>query len=79
MNFTLPAYAEYILMEPSEAYMPFIEQMRVKVHMAKIVIEFLSSDQDASYEDLLNRIQVIFIPNYFVKCRLFFFTYAMLH
>ena len=47
-------------MEPSEAYMPFIEQMKVKVHMAKIVIEFLTNNQDAAYEDLLNKVQVIF-------------------
>lgn len=56
------AYAEYILMEPSEAYTPFIEQMRVKVHMAKIVIEFLSDNEDAAYEDLLNKVQTTVPP-----------------
>ncbi|GFS20276.1 DNA (cytosine-5)-methyltransferase [Elysia marginata] len=56
------AYAEYILMEPSEAYTPLIEQMKVKVHMAKIVIEFLTNNEDASYEDLLNRIQTTVPP-----------------
>ncbi|GFN82630.1 DNA (cytosine-5)-methyltransferase [Plakobranchus ocellatus] len=56
------AYAEYILMQPSEAYSPFIEQMKVKVHMAKIVIEFLSNNQDASYEDLLNKVQTTVPP-----------------
>lgn len=52
------AFGEYILMQPSEAYAPFIEQMKVKVHMSKTVIEFLMNNQDASYEDLLNKIQV---------------------
>ena len=52
------AYAEYILMQPSEAYAPFIEQMKTKVHMSKIVIEFLTNNPDSNYEDLLNKIQV---------------------
>ena len=48
-------------MEPSEAYSPFIEQMKVKVHMSKIVIEFLTNNPDATYEDLLNKIQVLIV------------------
>ncbi|RUS91723.1 hypothetical protein EGW08_000549 [Elysia chlorotica] len=55
-------YAEYILMEPSEAYRPFIEQMQLKVYMAKMVIEFVSDNEDASYEDLLNKIQITVPP-----------------
>ena len=55
---SLSAYAEYILMEPSEVYKPFIQQMKVKVHLTKIVIEFLTNNLEASYEDLLNRVQV---------------------
>ncbi|KAH9507553.1 DNA (cytosine-5)-methyltransferase 1 [Bulinus truncatus] len=56
------AFAEYILMQPSEAYAPFIDQMKVKVHMSKIVIEFLSNNPDASYEDLINKIQTTVPP-----------------
>lgn len=59
-------FAEYILMQPSEAYSSFIEQMKVKVHMSKTVIEFLLNNQDASYEDLLNKIQVL--QGNFVAC-----------
>ncbi|KAK0063574.1 DNA (cytosine-5)-methyltransferase 1 [Biomphalaria pfeifferi] len=55
-------FAEYILMQPSEAYAPFIDQMKVKVHMSKIVIEFLSNNPDALYEDLLNKIQTTVPP-----------------
>ncbi|CAL1530549.1 unnamed protein product [Lymnaea stagnalis] len=56
------AYAEYILMQPSEAYSSFIDQMKVKVHMSKIVIEFLTNNPDATYEDLLNKIQTTVPP-----------------
>ena len=54
------AYAEYILMAPSEVYQPFMDVMREKIHMSKVVIEFLQNNQDATYEDLLNKIQVGF-------------------
>lgn len=52
------AYAEYILMSPSEAYKPYMDTMREKIHMSKVVIEFLQNNQEATYEDLLNKIQV---------------------
>lgn len=54
-------------MQPSEAYSPFIEQMKVKVHMSKIVIEFLLNNQEATYEDLLNKIQVCWITSTFAE------------
>ena len=52
------AYANYFLMAPSEAYAPFIDVVKEKIHMAKVLIEFLQNNQDATYEDLLNKIQV---------------------
>lgn len=52
------AYADYFLMAPSEVYAPFIDTMKEKVHMSKVVIEFMQNNQDANYEDLLNKIEV---------------------
>lgn len=45
-------------MSPSEAYKPYMDTMREKIHMSKVVIEFLQNNQEATYEDLLNKIQV---------------------
>ena len=52
------AFAEYILMKGSESYSPFMDQMQEKINMSKIVIEFLVKTPEATYEDLLNKIQV---------------------
>lgn len=49
-------------MAPSEAYKPFMDTMKEKIHMSKVVIEFLQRFQDATYEDLLNKIQVRINP-----------------
>ena len=46
-------------MAPSEAYKPFMDTMREKIHMSKVLIEFLQRNPIATYEDLLNKIQVI--------------------
>lgn len=56
------AYGEYYLMEPSEAYAPLMESVKEKIYMGKLVIEFLLDQEDASYEDLLNKLQVIIHP-----------------
>ena len=45
-------------MAPSDAYKPFMDTMREKIHMSKVLIEFLQSNPIATYEDLLNKIQV---------------------
>lgn len=50
------AYAEYILMEPSEEYSPFVECVKEKIYLSKLVIEFLVDTPDATYEDLLNKL-----------------------
>ena len=52
------AFAEYILMQPSDSYKPFMDQMQEKINMSKIVIEFLNKESDSTYEDLLNKMQV---------------------
>ncbi|KZC13768.1 DNA (cytosine-5)-methyltransferase 1 [Dufourea novaeangliae] len=56
------AFAEYILMEPSEAYSPFIDVVREKIYMSKSVIEFLLDETNPTYEDLLNKLQTIVPP-----------------
>lgn len=56
------AFAEYILMEPAEVYSPFMDSVKEKIYMSKIVIEFLLDEINPTYEDLLNKLQVrIFI------------------
>jgi len=52
------AFAEYILMEPSEAYAPFMDAVKEKIYMSKLVIEFLLDEISPTYEDLLNKLQV---------------------
>lgn len=52
------AFADYILMQPSEEYAPIFALMQEKIYMSKIVVEFLQKNPDATYEDLLNKIEV---------------------
>ncbi|KAI1229640.1 hypothetical protein IHE44_0010972, partial [Lamprotornis superbus] len=52
------AFADYILMEPSEEYAPTFALMQEKIYMSKIVVEFLQNNRHVSYEDLLNKIEV---------------------
>lgn len=52
------AYAEYYLMEPSEAYTPIMENIKEKIYMGKMVIEFLLNEVEPMYEDLINKLQV---------------------
>ncbi|XP_064649332.1 DNA (cytosine-5)-methyltransferase PliMCI-like isoform X1 [Lineus longissimus] len=56
------AFAEYILMAPSEIYSPFMDTMKEKIHMSKVVIEFLVNNQESTYEDLLNKLQTTIPP-----------------
>ena len=44
------AFSDYILMQPSEAYTPYMNTVTEKNHLSKIVIEFLTEEQDANYE-----------------------------
>lgn len=52
------AFADYILMQSSEEYAPIFALMQEKIYMSKIVVEFLQKNREATYEDLLNKIEV---------------------
>ncbi|XP_061556979.1 DNA (cytosine-5)-methyltransferase 1 [Phycodurus eques] len=56
------AFADYILMNPSEEYSAIFALMQEKIYMSKIVVEFLQKNPDASYEDLLNKIETTVPP-----------------
>ncbi|KYN05968.1 DNA (cytosine-5)-methyltransferase PliMCI [Cyphomyrmex costatus] len=56
------AFAEYILMEPSETYAPFMDAVKEKIYMSKLVIEFLLDEINPTYEDLLNKLQTVVPP-----------------
>lgn len=45
-------------MHSSEEYAPIFALMQEKIYMSKIVVEFLQKNRDATYEDLLNKIEV---------------------
>lgn len=61
------AFAEYILMEPSEAYAPFMDAVKEKIYMSKLVIEFLLDEIDLTYEDLLHKLQTVVPPKETMK------------
>lgn len=50
-------------MEPSEAYQPIMAAMHEKIYLSKVVIELCEDEPNASYEDLLNRIEVSPCPS----------------
>lgn len=56
------AYGEYFLMEPSEEYSSFMEPMWEKIFMSKLVIEFLLTEMEPVYEDLLNKFHTTVPP-----------------
>lgn len=49
-------------MEPSEVYQPVMATMHEKIYLSKVVIELCEEEPNASYEDLLNRIEVCHTP-----------------
>ena len=61
-------FAEYYLMEPSEAYQPFARQVEEKVFLTKHVIEYLTRMRDVElrpdveYEDLLDHLATVVPP-----------------
>lgn len=57
------AYAEYILMSASEIYSPFLEAVKQKIYLSKIVIEFILNNPEAEYEDLLNKMETTVPPS----------------
>ncbi|KAK7085821.1 DNA (cytosine-5)-methyltransferase 1, partial [Halocaridina rubra] len=56
------AYGDYILMDPSDSYAPFVDAVREKIYLSKLVIEFLAKNPDSGYEDLLNSLQITAVP-----------------
>lgn len=60
-------------MDPSEEYSLIFALMQEKIYMSKIVVEFLQKNQDATYEDLLNKIEVSWLKcwsSVYVSCPL---------
>lgn len=47
-------------MSPSELYVPYMNAVKEKIYISKAVIELLTEDNDASYEDLMNKLHVRF-------------------
>lgn len=45
-------------MHSSEEYAPIFALMQEKIYMSKIVVEYLQKNREATYEDLLNKIEV---------------------
>ncbi|XP_014214363.1 DNA (cytosine-5)-methyltransferase 1 [Copidosoma floridanum] len=54
---------DYVLMEPSEEYAPFMIAVREKSFMSKTVIEFLLEEHNLEYEDLLNKLKTVAMPS----------------
>lgn len=50
-------------MSPSETYAPFVEAVREKIYLSKLVIEFMLNDPEAAYEDLLNKLETAVPPS----------------
>ncbi|XP_073910199.1 DNA (cytosine-5)-methyltransferase 1 isoform X3 [Castor canadensis] len=57
------SFAEYILMDPSPEYAPIFGLMQEKIYISKIVVEFLQGNPDATYEDLINKIETTVPPS----------------
>lgn len=59
-------------MSPSELYVPYMNAVKEKIYISKAVIELLTEDNDASYEDLMNKLHVrfslFFYVFYIVQC-----------
>lgn len=52
-------FVEYILMDFSLEYVFIFGLMQEKIYISKIVVEFLQSNFDLIYEDLINKIEII--------------------
>lgn len=53
-------------MSPSELYVPYMNAVKEKIYISKAVIELLTEDNDASYEDLMNKLHVRFSLFFYV-------------
>lgn len=57
VGFTTP-YADYVLMAPSDQYVSFMDALKEKIYMSKLVIETLVKEPNFTYEDLLNKLEI---------------------
>ena len=62
MCYGVVAFADYYVLDPSEEYAPLWQNVRKKTHISNVVIEYLQNNPDASYEDLLHRLQTVVPP-----------------
>ncbi|XP_068939216.1 DNA (cytosine-5)-methyltransferase 1-like [Petaurus breviceps papuanus] len=62
-------FADYILMEPSDEYASIFSLMHEKIYLSKIVVEFLQTNTDATYEDLIERIETTVPPPGMTFCQ----------
>ncbi|KAJ8680875.1 hypothetical protein QAD02_016662 [Eretmocerus hayati] len=53
---------DYVLMESTEEYSPFMISVKEKSFMSKTIIEYLLDEEQPSYEDLLNKLQNVVTP-----------------
>lgn len=54
--------AEYILMEPNPDYASLMREPKYKALLTKIIVEFLCNTNKPTYEDLLNRLSEVSVP-----------------
>ncbi|XP_034947832.1 DNA (cytosine-5)-methyltransferase 1-like [Chelonus insularis] len=55
-------YADYYLMYPTESYKEYMDPVIEKIYLSKVVIEFLTSQDNPTYEDLLDELQTVELP-----------------
>lgn len=55
-------YSELVLMEPSEEYKPFMRSAYEKIYLVKLVIDLCQENENATFEDLLNKLQTATLP-----------------
>lgn len=53
-------------MSPSEMYAPYLNAVQEKIYISKAVIELLSDNHEATYEDLMNTLDVNTLITYFI-------------
>ncbi|XP_064486313.1 DNA (cytosine-5)-methyltransferase PliMCI-like [Ornithodoros turicata] len=51
------AFAEYVLMQPSTQYKPYIDNMQEKIYLVKVIMELLIDDDELAFEDLLSKVE----------------------
>ena len=66
-------FGDYALMKPSENYSPFMQPVLSKMFVTKILIEYLTYNPNATFEEILFKVEVKHIHSYiFVYASLFY-------